>query len=174
MWAFKLQTFKDANVHVVPARNRNPCRQHQAWVTWQLALHLLLLTTLHLYHLPPPLPLLQSVTLLACSFHASACMPVLYFSRYFSRHCPVWLKMFSLFLCLFCMYYLCEKYYKPITVQHSIANCISWVPRLILLDLEQTGLMNVVFVQNSFIWRGLAVLFCIHIGIYINVPLCRM
>ena len=72
------------------------------------------------------------------------------------------------------MYYLCEKYYKPITVQHSIANCISWVPRLILLDLEQTGLMNVVFVQTSFIWRGLAVLFCIHIGIYINVPLCRM
>ena len=72
------------------------------------------------------------------------------------------------------MYYLCEKYYKPITVQHSIANCISWVPRLILLDLKQTGLMNVVFVQNSFTWRGLAVLFCIYIGIYINVPLCRM
>ena len=32
------------------------------------------------------------------------------------------------------MYYLCEKYYKPITV-HYIADCVSWVPRLTLLDL---------------------------------------
>ena len=28
------------------------------------------------------------------------------------------------------MYYLCEKYYKPITVQYYIADCVSWVPRL--------------------------------------------
>ena len=34
------------------------------------------------------------------------------------------------------MYYLCEKYYKPITVQYHIANCVSWVPRLTLLDLR--------------------------------------
>ena len=53
------------------------------------------------------------------------------------------------------MYYLCEKYYKPIQysnilaqyratystilysilVQHYIADCVSWVPRLTLLDL---------------------------------------
>ena len=33
------------------------------------------------------------------------------------------------------MYYLCEKYYKPITVQYAIANCVIWVPRLTLLDL---------------------------------------
>ena len=33
------------------------------------------------------------------------------------------------------MYYLCEKYYKPATVQYHIADCISWVPRLTLLDL---------------------------------------
>ena len=38
--------------------------------------------------------------------------------------------------CLFCMYYLCEKYYKPITVQYYIADCVSWVPRLTLLDLR--------------------------------------
>ena len=39
------------------------------------------------------------------------------------------------------MYYLCEKYYKPITVQYYIADCVSWVPRLTLLDLdEQIGL----------------------------------
>ena len=40
------------------------------------------------------------------------------------------------FLCLFFMYYLCEKYYKPITVQSCGANCVSWVPRLTLLDLK--------------------------------------
>ena len=32
-------------------------------------------------------------------------------------------------------YYLCEKYYTPITVQYYIADCVSWVPRLTLLDL---------------------------------------
>ena len=34
------------------------------------------------------------------------------------------------------MYYLCENYYKPITVQYYIADCVSWVPRLTLLDLQ--------------------------------------
>ena len=38
--------------------------------------------------------------------------------------------------CLFFMYYLCEKYYKPITVQYCIANCVNWVSRLTLLDLK--------------------------------------
>ena len=28
------------------------------------------------------------------------------------------------------MYYLCEKYYEPITVQYYIPDCVSWVPRL--------------------------------------------
>ena len=27
------------------------------------------------------------------------------------------------------------KYYKPITVQYYIANCVSWVPRLTVLSL---------------------------------------
>ena len=35
------------------------------------------------------------------------------------------------------MSYLCEKYYKPITVQHYIADCVSWVPRLTWLDLRR-------------------------------------
>ena len=34
------------------------------------------------------------------------------------------------------MYYLCEKYYKPIITQYYIANCVSWVHRLTLLDLQ--------------------------------------
>ena len=38
------------------------------------------------------------------------------------------------FVCLF-MYYLCEKYYKPITVQYYVANCVSWVWRLTSLYL---------------------------------------
>ena len=37
------------------------------------------------------------------------------------------------------MYYLCEKYYKPITVQHYIAHCVSWVPRLTFWIYEQIG-----------------------------------
>ena len=58
-------------------------------------------------------------------------------------------------MCLFSMYYLCEKHYKPITVQYYIADCVSWVPRLTLL--EQTGLTNALLEQNSFICRGLTV-----------------
>ena len=41
--------------------------------------------------------------------------------------------MFSFFI--FFMYNLREKYFKPITVQYYIASCVSWVPRLTLLDL---------------------------------------
>ena len=36
----------------------------------------------------------------------------------------------------FLMYYLCEKYFKPITVQYYIVDCVSWVPMLTLLDLQ--------------------------------------
>ena len=42
--------------------------------------------------------------------------------------------MFYFCVCFY-MYYLREKYYKPITVQYYIVNCVSWVPRLALLDL---------------------------------------
>ena len=34
------------------------------------------------------------------------------------------------------MYYLCEKYYTSIIVQYYKANCVRWVPRLTLLDLD--------------------------------------
>ena len=44
--------------------------------------------------------------------------------------------MFSLFLSLSVMYYLCEKYYNPIPVEYYIADCVSWVSRLTLLDLQ--------------------------------------
>ena len=36
----------------------------------------------------------------------------------------IYIYLFYL-LCLFFMYYLCEKYYKPIMVQYYIADCVS-------------------------------------------------
>ena len=35
------------------------------------------------------------------------------------------------------MYYLCDKYYKPITEQYCIADHIRWVPRLTLWTYKQ-------------------------------------
>ena len=116
------------------ARNQNLCHQRQAWVKLQLALRLLSLMILQLYHPPPPFP--PPVSNSSCLFtrcqplYANCCTVLLYFSRY----CTVRLKMFY-FLCLFFRYYLCEKYYKPITVQYYVSDCVSWVPRLSLLDL---------------------------------------
>ena len=34
------------------------------------------------------------------------------------------------------MYYFCEKYNEPITVQCCVASFVSWVLRLTLLDLK--------------------------------------
>ena len=63
--------------------------------------------------------------------------------------------IFSIFLCLLFMYYFCEKYYKPITVQQYIADCVIQVPWLTLLEFiklyqtyEQIGLMNMLSEQN--------------------------
>ena len=50
------------------------------------------------------------------------------------------------------MYYLGEKYYKSITVQYYIADCVSSVPRLTLWDLHTHS------DQNSFVRRGLTVM----------------
>ena len=83
-----------------PARNQNLCHQCQAWVKSQLALHLLLQRTLSstISHL---LPLLQAVTLLACSLDPSPSMPavVLY-------NCTLFKVLYGkikniYFLCLF-------------------------------------------------------------------------
>ena len=81
--------------------------------------------------------LLQSVTLL-CLFtwcqplYASCCTvctTVLFKVLYFT------FKMFNFCVCFF-MYYLCEKYYKSITLQYYVANCVSWAPRLTSFDLQ--------------------------------------
>ena len=73
------------HIELNPARSQNLCHQRQAWVTLQLALHLLLLMTLQLYHLPPPLspPVSNSFCLFTwCQpLDASSCTVLLYFSR---------------------------------------------------------------------------------------------
>ena len=64
---FKLQTFKDASAHW-------HIQSHKVRVTLQLAVRLLLLTTIQLSHLPPPLPAPVSNSS-SCSLDASPCMP---------------------------------------------------------------------------------------------------
>ena len=80
--------------------------------------------------------LLSSVTFLASSLDANPCMPAVVL-LYFSEYCNVRLKMFSLFFVLFFMCYMYEKCYKPVIVQYYIADCVSWVPTLILSDLRR-------------------------------------
>ena len=92
----------------------------------QLAACLLLLTILQLYHLPPPLPPRQWLFLhvhLMPDTQVSCCTVL----PYFSRQWTIWLKMF-----IFCLLFV--YYFDYITVQYYTADCISWVPRLILLD----------------------------------------
>ena len=101
--------------------------------------------------------LLQSVTLLACSLYVSPRMPAVVLYYYTLKYCAVRVKMFYCFLffvfkfyfifklyitvlvlpvLLFFMYYLYEKYYKPIIVQYYIAKCVTWVPTLSLLHSQ--------------------------------------
>ena len=75
-----------------------------------------------------PSPVIKSCPFNRCQHLCASCCTVL---MYFSRLYTVRFKMFSLFFVF--MYYLCEKYYKPMTVHYCIAN---WVPMLTLLDLQ--------------------------------------
>ena len=50
-------------------------------------------------------------------------------------YCKIYNVFYIFCVCFLCTHYLCEKYYKPITVQYYIVDCVSWVPRLPLLDL---------------------------------------
>ena len=56
--------------------------------------------------------------------------------QYFSRCCAVKFKMFSSFFVFVFMYYLYEKDYQPITVPYQIIDCVSWVSKVTLLDLQ--------------------------------------
>ena len=105
------------------------------------------------------LSLLQSVTLLSCSLDASPVCQLLYCTTVLFKvlYCTIRFKLFSLFFVFFLMYCLCEKYYKPITVQYYIADCISWVPRL-CWAYGQTRLTNALQEWNAFVCMVLTVL----------------
>ena len=85
---------------------------------------------------PHLLSSLQSVTLPACSLNASPRLPAvaLYYCAFQGMYYKIKNTLF--FLHFIFMYYLCEKYYKPTTVQYFITNHVNWVPRLTLLDLR--------------------------------------
>ena len=95
-------------------------------------LFLLLLTVLQFYHLPTSLPP-SSGTLLACSLDTSPCVPALVLNPVLFKYCIVLLcqvkNVVFIFWFVF-MYYLYGKYYKPITLQYCIADCLSRVPGL--------------------------------------------
>ena len=78
----------------------------------------------------------------------------------FSRYCKI-KNVFFIFHVSFFVYYLFEKCLKPVIVQGDIVDYISWVPCLILLDLQSNStyrwirLTNGLLEQNSFRCRGL-------------------
>ena len=100
--------------------------------------------------LPPPVSNSSGLFTRCKSLYVSCCTVLLYFSR----NCVVRLKMFI--FCVF-MYYLCEKYYKPILVQCYIADCFRWAPWLTLLDFtNKLDFWIYMFLErNLFVCRGL-------------------
>ena len=94
---------------------------------------------------PPPLP--PPVSNSSCPFNRyqplyASCWTVL---LYFSRYCTARLKMFYFLLLFLCVIYM--KSITNITVQYYIADCVSQVPRLTLLDLwmhSQNGICSYV------------------------------
>ena len=96
IWAFEFWTFKDGNVF----------HQRQAWVKFQSALPLLILTILQLNHLSLPLPPpVSNLTLLASSLYASPCVPavVLYYGTFQGTYCKIQSLFPLFFVCLLCI-----------------------------------------------------------------------
>ena len=96
-------------------RHKCTFHHHQAWVTLQLAppdpvSYCSLLPPLH----PPGSN--SSCLFTWCQPLCVSCCAVL---LYFTLYC----KIKNVFCLFFFMDYLCEKYYKPITVQDYIADC---------------------------------------------------
>ena len=114
---FRFWTLKDVNVCSTNIRHEWNCSLPSlsyCWWSFSSAIS----------HL---LSLLQSVTLLACSLGASPCVPavVLHYCTSQDSVCKIKNISFVLCVCLLFMYYLCAKYYKPITVQYHTADFVS-------------------------------------------------
>ena len=73
--------------------------------------------------IPHLLSLLQLVILLAISLDGNSFIPVAVLYYYTFKVLYYTIK--NIFFFVFFLYYLCEKYYKPIIVQYYIANCAS-------------------------------------------------
>ena len=142
--SFKLQTFKDVNMHSITIRHEWDCSGPPAsycWCPFSSAISCL------------PC-LLQSAPFLArcwCPFSSAiSSLPCLLLPVhpvpapgcqllcYTTVLCKVlYSKMKNVhFLCLFLMYDLCKKYYKLNTVQYYTADYVSCVTKLTLLDLR--------------------------------------
>ena len=104
--------------------------QHHAWVMLQLARFY---SWWAVSFSSPTLSLLRSVALLACLFDASPVCPQLSCTTVLFKvlYCNTKNTLFFVFI----IYYLWEKCYKLVVVQYYIADCVSCVPRLTLLDL---------------------------------------
>ena len=121
--------FSRGQTELSPARNQNlwewncssPSILHCWWSFGSAISHLL--------------SLLPSVTLLACSLDASPCVQLLYYTTVIFK--VLYYKIKNVFfIFVFVLHVLCEKYYKPITVvQCYLADHVTWVPRLTMLDL---------------------------------------
>ena len=121
------------SLHIVNfQRGKHAFHQRQAWMEGQLVLRLLLLMILQLSHLPSPLPLL------GCSLDGNPCMPVVVLTTVLFNVLYCKMKNVLFFEFVLCALFV-RKYYKPIIVQYYIVDCISWVPRLTLLDLSTNG-----------------------------------
>ena len=64
-------------------------------------------------------------------------------------YCKTKNAFFSFSVYLLLCDYLFIKYYKPIIVQYYIADCISWVPRITLLDLLYINMYNIFLQVNT-------------------------
>jgi len=90
-WTFKLQTLKDANVHLVPARSQNPCRHIRC--EWTLSLPSVSCCWRPFSSTVSHLLYLLYLLFLACSLDAGPCVPAIVLCFTFIG--PVRLKMFS-------------------------------------------------------------------------------
>ena len=124
------------NLQVVNLQRYERAFHHcQGRVEMQLALSCLLQTILQLYNLPSLLLPPCQVTLLDINLMSAPVFHLLYCNTVIFNYFTTTLKLF--YFCLFLMYYLCEKYCKPFIIQYYIPDCVSWVPRLTLLNLQR-------------------------------------
>ena len=119
IWTFKMQTFKDVNVCSINIRQAWNCSLSSISYCWQSFSS----TISHFLSL-----LVSNSSRLACQllYYTTVLFKVVYYE----------IKNVFFIFWLFFMYYLCGKYYKPFIGQYYIANCVSWVPRLTLLDWQ--------------------------------------